>query len=75
VVGDGLAHHDVLRAGDFVHIPAGVPHLSGNPSATEPTVAVVARTDPNEQESVVLLPPRPRARGVVMAPSSSPPTR
>lgn len=53
--GEGLARHDVLAAGDFVHIPAGVPHLPGNPGA-EPAVAVVARTDPNEQESVVLLP-------------------
>jgi len=33
-----------------------VPHLPGNPSTTEPCVAVIARTDPNEQESVVLLP-------------------
>jgi len=46
----------VLWAGDFVYIPADVPHLPGNPSATEQAVAVVARTDPNEQESVVLLP-------------------
>jgi uncharacterized RmlC-like cupin family protein len=41
--------------GDFVYIPAGVSHLPGNPSAAEQAVAVVARTDPNEQ-SVVLLP-------------------
>ena len=54
--GEGLTHHDVLLAGDFVYIPADVPHLPGNPSATEQAVAVVARTDPNEQESVVLLP-------------------
>ena len=54
--GEGLAHHDELEAGDFVYIPAGVPHLPANRSATEPAVAVVARTDPNEQESVVLLP-------------------
>jgi uncharacterized RmlC-like cupin family protein len=53
--GEDLAHHDVLHAGDFVYIPAGVPHLPGNPGS-EPAVAVVARTDPNEQESVVLLP-------------------
>ena len=26
------------------------------PSATEPVTAIIARTDPNEQESVVLLP-------------------
>ena len=29
---------------------------SYNPSDTEACVAVIARTDPNEQESVVLLP-------------------
>lgn len=53
--GEDLAHHDVIYAGDFVYIPAGVPHLPGNPGV-EPALAVVARTDPNEQESVVLLP-------------------
>ena len=54
--GDQLRRHEVLAAGDFVYIPAGVPHLPGNRSLSEPVVAVVARTDPNEQESVVLLP-------------------
>lgn len=54
--GEGLSHHESLTAGDFVYIPAGVPHLPANPSPTEPAAAVVARTDPNEQESVVLLP-------------------
>ena len=43
-------------AGDFVYIPANVPHLPYNLSGSEPATAVVARTDPNEQESVVLLP-------------------
>jgi uncharacterized RmlC-like cupin family protein len=33
-----------------------VPHVPANPSATEPLVGLAARTDPNEQESVVLLP-------------------
>jgi uncharacterized RmlC-like cupin family protein len=33
-----------------------MPHLPYNPSTTEETVAVISRTDPNEQESVVLLP-------------------
>ena len=37
-------------------MPAGCPHLSVNRSRTEPCVGVVARTDPNEQESVVMLP-------------------
>jgi uncharacterized RmlC-like cupin family protein len=46
----------VVRAGEFLHIPAGVPHLPVNRSQTEPCTAVIARSDPNEQESVVLLP-------------------
>ena len=54
--GEGLAQHDLVDAGDFVYIPAGVPHLPANRSTTEPLTAVVARTDPNEQERVVLLP-------------------
>lgn len=54
--GDGLRQHATMGAGDFVYIPAGVPHLPANRSQTEPCVAVVARTDPNQQESVVLLP-------------------
>ena len=54
--GEGLAEHMHSKAGDFVFIPANVPHLPYNPSVTESCVAVIARTDPNEQESVVLLP-------------------
>ena len=54
--GDALKDHLDASAGDFLYIPAGVPHLPYNSSATEPCVAVIARTDPNEQESVVLLP-------------------
>jgi len=33
-----------------------MPHLPYNLSASESCVAVIARTDPNEQESVVLMP-------------------
>ncbi len=33
-----------------------MPHLPANLSDSEPAVAVIARTDPNEQESVVLRP-------------------
>jgi len=54
--GEGLREHLTVRAGEFLYIPAGMPHLPANPSATEPCTAVLARTDPNEQESVVLLP-------------------
>ena len=54
--GEGLREYLVARAGDFVFIPAGVPHLPANRSQSEPCTAVIARTDPCEQESVVLLP-------------------
>lgn len=54
--GDDLRHTSVNRAGDFLFIPAGVPHQPHNPSATEPARALVARNTPNEQESVVPYP-------------------
>jgi uncharacterized RmlC-like cupin family protein len=54
--GPNLEHHTVVKPGDFFYIPADVPHLPYNPSATETCIALIARTDPNEQESVVLLP-------------------
>ena len=44
----------VVRAGDFMYVPPGIPHLPVNRSDVM-TVAVVARTDPQEQESVVTL--------------------
>lgn len=53
--GDDLREHTVVGAGEFMYIPAGVPHLPMNCSDGS-CVAVIARTDPNEQESVVLLP-------------------
>ena len=54
--GDKLENHMVTRAGDFVYIPANTPHLPYNMSQIEPATAVISRTDPNEQESVVMLP-------------------
>ena len=53
--GDELEHHILVKAGDLFYIPAGVPHLPANRS-DKPASAIIARTDPNEQESVVLLP-------------------
>ncbi|MBC8074577.1 MAG: cupin domain-containing protein [Chloroflexales bacterium] len=53
--GAQLEQHCVIRAGELLFIPAGVPHLPFNPY-NEPTTAVLARSDPNEQESVLLLP-------------------
>ncbi|WP_336489505.1 cupin domain-containing protein [Methylobacterium nigriterrae] len=54
--GARLEHHAEAGPGDFVYIPANMPHLPYNASPTQPCIAVIARTDPNEQESVVLLP-------------------
>jgi uncharacterized RmlC-like cupin family protein len=54
--GEKLEHHSVVKPGDFFYIPANVPRLPYNPSQTDEAVVVIARTDPNEQESVVLLP-------------------
>jgi uncharacterized RmlC-like cupin family protein len=53
--GEGLREHVWMSAGDFLYIPANTPHLPYNASDTEPCVGVVARTDPNEQESITLL--------------------
>ncbi len=53
--GEGLGEHLVVRAGDLLYIPANMPHLPVNTSS-EPCACVLSRTDPNEQESVVLLP-------------------
>ena len=54
--GDRLQHHVTARAGEFLYMPPGVPHLPYNLSQSEPVTAVIARTDPNDQESVILLP-------------------
>jgi len=54
--GEQLEHKLVARTGDFVYIPNGIPHLVLNASDREPAVAVLARTDPNEQEDVTALP-------------------
>jgi uncharacterized RmlC-like cupin family protein len=52
--GHELEHLMHAAAGDFIYIPAGVPHQPYN--ASDAVVrAVIARTDPNEHESVVLI--------------------
>jgi len=52
--GDALRQHLTVKAGDFLYIPANIPHLPYNLSDTTSCTAVIARTDPNEQESVVI---------------------
>ena len=54
--GEGLRNSVVNVAGDFLFIPADVPHQPRNLSNTEEAVAIVTRNDPNEQEHVVLYP-------------------
>jgi uncharacterized RmlC-like cupin family protein len=51
--GPSLAESVVTEAGDFLFVPAGVPHQPVNLSETEPAKAIVARNDANESERVV----------------------
>ena len=55
--GEGLKQSSINEAGDFIFIPADVPHQPVNLSDTEEVIAIVARNDPNEQESVVIYTP------------------
>jgi uncharacterized RmlC-like cupin family protein len=52
--GEGLRNRTVVKAGDFMYVPPGTPHLPVNRSDVM-TIALVARTDPAEQESVVVM--------------------
>ena len=52
--GEGLKKSVVNEAGDFIFVPADVPHQPFNLSDTEPAIAIVARSDPDEQEHVIL---------------------
>jgi uncharacterized RmlC-like cupin family protein len=54
--GPNLAARQDAGPGDYIYIPASTSHLAANASTSEPLVAIIARTDPNEQESVVLQP-------------------
>lgn len=54
--GEHLEKSVINTAGDFIYIPADVPHQPTNLSKTEPAIAIVARNDGDEQEHVILLP-------------------
>jgi uncharacterized RmlC-like cupin family protein len=69
--GDGLQQRTVVRAGDFMYVPPGIPHLPVNRSDVM-TVAVVARTDPAEQESVITLSLPPHLAELDAFPVASP---
>jgi uncharacterized RmlC-like cupin family protein len=51
--GPDLSQSVINEAGDFIFIPADLPHQPVNLSKSKPALAIVARNDPNEQESVV----------------------
>jgi uncharacterized RmlC-like cupin family protein len=50
--GRGLADTTFIEAGDFMYMPAYMPHQPVNMSDAEPALAIVARNDANEQENV-----------------------
>jgi uncharacterized RmlC-like cupin family protein len=51
--GDGLRQSVENEAGDFIFIEPGVPHEVFNLSASEPVVAVVARSDASEWDRII----------------------
>lgn len=51
--GHGLTKRLVNHGGDFIFIEPGVPHEVYNLSDTEPVVAVVARTSPNQWDEII----------------------
>ena len=51
--GDGLKQVVENTAGDFIFIEPGVPHEVFNVSATDPVVAVVARSDASEWANII----------------------
>ena len=57
--GAQLENEVVSEAGDFLFVPAGVPHEAENLSASAPARAVVARNDPAEQDKVLPFVPSP----------------
>lgn len=55
-MGDELQHRAVARPGDYLFIPAGMPHVAVNRSASQSAVFVGARNDPSAQESTEMRP-------------------
>jgi len=53
--GERLERHAVAGPGDFLFIPPGVPHVAVNYGSVD-AFAVLARSDPDTEESVVPLP-------------------
>jgi uncharacterized RmlC-like cupin family protein len=54
-IGPRLEQCELARPGDYLFIPAGMPHVAVNRGDT-PAVFVAARNDPGMQESVLMIP-------------------
>jgi uncharacterized RmlC-like cupin family protein len=52
--GTGLVNRSAVRAGDFIYIPPGTPHLAVNRGDVT-SIAVVARTHPADQCDAVMI--------------------
>jgi uncharacterized RmlC-like cupin family protein len=72
--GDELLKHVTARPGDFVFIPAGVPHVAANYGDVD-AVAIVARSDPEGQENAKTFPKLDRLAHLLEPPSRLPPPR
>ena len=72
--GEGLLKHVTAKPGDFVFIPAGVPHVAANYGDTD-AVALMARSDPGALESVETFPELDRLAHLLGPPSRLPPPR
>lgn len=55
--GEGLSKSVINKQGDFIFIPAGVPHQPLNLSSDVEAIALVSRNSANEQESVKVYDP------------------
>jgi uncharacterized RmlC-like cupin family protein len=55
-IGDRLQDRCVARPGDYLFIPAGVPHVAVNRSRSKPAVFIGGRNEATAQESVVMRP-------------------
>jgi uncharacterized RmlC-like cupin family protein len=53
--GDQLQHHEVVRPGDYIYIPANVLHVAVN-RGEKAAVCMGTRNESTAQESVVLYP-------------------
>lgn len=53
--GDRLEHREFAQPGDYLFIPAKVPHVAVNRGKT-PAVFIGVRNEPTAQESLVMLP-------------------